>query len=99
MADRRGRLKEVEMALFDDWSEVSPIGDLLVRGSQLHPDRDLIVFPDARHSYAEMLERASHVARGLHALGVRQRDHVGLLAPNGAEFVEAFFAIALLGAV
>src|SRR5919197_269636 len=73
--------------MFDDWCEVSPIGDLVVRGAQLHPERDLIVFPDERYTYAEVLQRASHVARGLYALGVRQRDHVGLLAHNGPEYV------------
>src|SRR5947207_8183195 len=93
------RVNEADLALFDGWCEVSPIGDLLVRGSQLHPDRDLIVFPEARHSYADTLERTCHVARGLHALGIGHRDHVGLLAPNGIEYIEAFFAIALLGAV
>jgi acyl-CoA synthetase (AMP-forming)/AMP-acid ligase II len=30
---------------------------------------------------------------------VRPGDHVGLLAPNGTEFVEGFFGIALLGGV
>ena len=38
-------------------------------------------------------------ARVLKALGVRPREHVGLLLPTCPEFVEYFFAIALCGAV
>jgi fatty-acyl-CoA synthase len=87
------------MATIGDWTEVTPIGDLLVRGARVHPDRDLIVLPEARFSYGEVLERATRVARGLLALGVRPRDHVGLLASNGIEYVEGFFGIALIGGV
>lgn len=82
-----------------DWCEVLPVADLLVRGARSHPDRNLIVFPDSRYTYADVLERATHVARGLIALGVRRGDHVGLLAPNGIEFIEGFFGAALIGGV
>ncbi|MDV7353250.1 class I adenylate-forming enzyme family protein [Rhodococcus oxybenzonivorans] len=82
-----------------DWCEVLPVADLLVRGARSHPDRDMIVFPDSRYTYADVLERATQVARGLIALGVRRGDHVGLLAPNGIEFIEGFFGAALIGCV
>lgn len=87
------------MNTFGDWSAISPVGDLLVRAAHLQPDRDAIVFPDERHTYAALLDRACRVACGLSALGVRARDHVGLLAPNQTGFVEGFFGITLLGAV
>jgi fatty-acyl-CoA synthase len=86
-------------AAFDEWCEVSPIGDLLVRSSKRHPERNAIVFPGERITYADLLERAARMAAGLRTLGVRPRDHVGLLAHNGTEYVEAFFAITLLGGV
>ncbi|WP_124393301.1 class I adenylate-forming enzyme family protein [Rhodococcus wratislaviensis] len=82
-----------------DWCTVTPLGDLLVRGASLHPERDLIVFPDARYTYAEVYERAVGIARGLLAMGVHSGDHVALLAPNGIEFVEGFFGSALIGSV
>lgn len=81
------------------WTEVSTVGDLLARSAALHPDRDALVFPGLRASYASVFEGARNVARGLLALGVRPGDHVGLLAPNGVEYVEAFFGISLLGGV
>ena len=39
------------------------------------------------------------MARGLIALGIRPRDHVALLLPNGGDFLRAFFGAALTGAV
>src|ERR1700722_15604730 len=87
------------MAIFGDWCEVSPIGDLLVRAARLHPERDAIVLPGERHTYGDLLDGAAHVARGLLALGVRRGDHVGVLAPNGIEIVEAIFGVALVGGV
>jgi len=87
------------MAAARDWCEASPIADLLVRGSRLVPDRDAIVFPEHRLPYAELLRRATLVARGLIGLGVRAGDRVGLLAANGPEYVEGFFGVCLAGAV
>jgi fatty-acyl-CoA synthase/long-chain acyl-CoA synthetase len=80
-------------------TEVSTIADLLVRSARQYPDRDALILPDARYRYAELERRARRVARGLHALGVRQGDRVGLLASNSVEYVEGFFGIAFLGAV
>ncbi|GAA4552684.1 class I adenylate-forming enzyme family protein [Pseudonocardia xishanensis] len=81
------------------WAEASPIADLLVRSAVEHPDRDALVFPTHRVTYVELLEGARRVARGLLGLGARPGEHVALLAPNGVEFVEAFFAISMIGGV
>ncbi|MFC5458888.1 class I adenylate-forming enzyme family protein [Massilia niabensis] len=82
-----------------DWCEVSPIGDLLVKGAVFHPERDAIVFPDTRSTYGALLDGAVAVARALLALDVKPGEHVGLMAANGLAFVEAFFGIAMLGCV
>jgi acyl-CoA synthetase (AMP-forming)/AMP-acid ligase II len=81
------------------WVTVSPLGDLLVRAAARHPERDAIVFPHGRRTYAELLNGARRTARGLRGLGIRPGDHVGILMPNCFEFLEAFFATSLLGAV
>jgi fatty-acyl-CoA synthase/long-chain acyl-CoA synthetase len=81
------------------WTEVLPLGDLLVRSATLYPERDAIVFPDSRYTFSEVLERATSVARGLLAVGVQPRQHVGLLAHNQIEFIEGLFGVALAGAV
>jgi fatty-acyl-CoA synthase/long-chain acyl-CoA synthetase len=81
------------------WTEVLPLGDLLIRSAASYPHRDAIVFPDSRYTFTDLLERATRVARGLVAVGVRPRQHVGLLAHNQVEFVEGLFGAALAGAV
>lgn len=75
------------------------LGDLLVEAARREPERTALALPDERRSYSELLAGAHRVADGLAGLGVGAGDRVGLLMPNSAEFVEALFGIALLGAV
>lgn len=81
------------------WTAVTPLGDLLVRSAHLYPDRDALIFPEERATFGQLLTGALVVARGLSAYGVKRGEHVGLLASNSVSFMEAFFGIALLGAV
>ncbi len=62
------------------------------------PDRDALVFPDARLTYAQLLANAEWRARELQALGVRRGGRVGILMPNAPEIVELLVGAALLGA-
>ena len=78
---------------------VTTIGDLLLTAADRYPNDDAIVLPDQKVSYGELAARAIERARGLQAIGVTPKSHVGLLLPTCMEFVEYFFAIALCGAV
>ncbi|MEK7713902.1 MAG: AMP-binding protein, partial [candidate division NC10 bacterium] len=42
------------------------------------PDREAIVFGDARITFARFRERAHRLARGLAALGIRRGDKVAI---------------------
>ncbi len=75
------------------------IADVLTAGAAAYADRTAVVFPDVLRSYAELLDDARGIARGLHALGVRPGDHVGILMPNCMDMVAAFFGISLADAV
>lgn len=77
---------------------VTTIGDLLLTSFDKHPDKVAIVFPETTWTYRELVERAMHTARGLRAMGIKPRDHVGLLLPTSPELIEAFFAVAFCGA-
>ncbi len=80
-------------------TEVSTLGDLLLRAAHHHPDRLALVLPRQRASYAEQREGALRAARALVALGVGRGDHVGILIPNCTEFMETLLGVTLLGAV
>ena len=77
--------------------EVMPLGDVLVRaaggGRRASPSRSL----DRRLTTVELLADAYRVARGLHALGVRRGERVGIVAPNCVDYHAALFGGALLG--
>ncbi len=80
------------------WCEAITVGDLLLRAAESDPGCEAVVFPGARLTFAELVERASTVARGLIGLGVGPRDRVGILMPNSPDCVAAIFGIALAGA-
>ena len=61
-----------------------------------HP---LLVCDGDRISYGEADRRSADLARGLISLGSGKGTHVGLLFPNGAEFVVGMLAAARIGAV
>jgi len=79
--------------------EVTTLGDLLLRAAAKWPDREALVFPQQRLSYAQLADRATERARALQGIGVQPGDHVGILSPNLVEVVELLFATALSGAV
>ena len=78
---------------------VTTMGDLLLTAADRYPDTLALVFPDTQLTYAQLAERALRRARSLKALGVKPRDHVGILMHTCAEFVELFFAISFCGGV
>jgi acyl-CoA synthetase (AMP-forming)/AMP-acid ligase II len=61
-----------------------------------HP---LLVCDAEQLSYADAERRSADLARGLVTLGAGKGSHVGLLYPNGADFVVGMLAAARIGAV
>ena len=62
-------------------------------------ERCMIVLDERRMSYAEADERSAELARGLLASGVVKGTRVGILFPNGPDWVVAFLAVARIGAL
>jgi fatty-acyl-CoA synthase len=80
------------------------IGDTLARRAIYTPDRLAVVDagkPDRPHyTYAQMNERANRFANWLRdEAGIQQGDRVGIVAFDGVEFLDAFFACGKLGAI
>lgn len=80
-------------------TQVSTLGDLVVRSAEAQPGRYALVLPNQRVTYGQLRVEAIRSARALAALGVKKGDHVGILIPNCLEYAETLFGIALLGAV
>ncbi len=80
------------------------IGDWMERGERYFPESlavvDVAKGESGRFSYREMNRRANRLAGFLRDEAFMTRgDRVGILAMNGVEFLDAFFACAKLGAV
>ncbi|WP_182358088.1 (2,3-dihydroxybenzoyl)adenylate synthase [Tomitella gaofuii] len=73
--------------------------DVLRARAAAHGDRLALVAGETRLTYGELAARVDALAAGLHRTGIRRGDHVVVHLPNGAEFVETFFALLRLGAV
>jgi acyl-CoA synthetase (AMP-forming)/AMP-acid ligase II len=69
--------------------------------AQRWPHAEALVFPhqSARRSFAQYREEALALAGALHARGIKQGDHVALLAENRVEWPIVQMAVAALGAV
>ncbi len=77
------------------------LGLLLTKRAFLTPDREAYVDSHSglRLTFADLSARATRLANALVDDGIEPGERVGLLLMNSAEFMEAYFALALAGAV
>ncbi|SDX04361.1 fatty-acyl-CoA synthase [Amycolatopsis xylanica] len=77
------------------------IGDNFARTAAAFPGRDALVdrTTGRRWTYAELAAEVDALALGLHDLGIRKGDRVGIWAPNCAEWTFTQYATAKLGAI
>jgi 2,3-dihydroxybenzoate-AMP ligase len=74
-----------------------PLGALLWRWADEHPDRVAVVDGDVRLTYRELAERADGLAERLGSLGLRSGDNVLVQLPNCWEYVVLTLACFRLG--
>ncbi len=79
--------------------EPCTVAATLRRQATARAEHTLLVCDRERISYAEADRRSADLAHGLIALGAGKGTHIGLLYPNGPEFVVAMLAAARIGAV
>src|SRR5262245_24759359 len=63
------------------------------------PDQEIVYRDFRRLTYAELCDRIGRLASSLAEIGVRPGDTVGVLEWDSNRFLEAFFAIPMMGAV
>lgn len=75
------------------------LGNFLGAVAIRHADREAIVFGDERITYAELEARSRRLARALIGAGLGKGSRVAVLMGSRPEWIEIFFASALVGAV
>jgi len=73
--------------------------NLLDQTAEKFPDRACTIFKGAEISYKEMKDLTDSLAAGLHSLGIKKGDRVGLFIPNTPQFVIAYYALMKIGAI
>ncbi|MFC2036295.1 class I adenylate-forming enzyme family protein [Chloroflexota bacterium] len=63
------------------------------------PDKTAIVFEGNRYTFNQLNERVNRLGNALSNLGVQKGDRVAMLQVNTSQCVEAYFAIARIGAI
>lgn len=76
-----------------------PLFRLLDEAAKNYPDSACTIFKGATITYPEMNELTDKLAAGLHGLGVKKGDRVGIFIPNTTQFVMAYFAVLKVGGV
>jgi fatty-acyl-CoA synthase len=90
--------REALRARFPTWQPAT-LSEFLRTCSAQYGARPFVISDDAIMTYADVDTRATELADGLAALGVRPGDRVGVLMANYPAFVPVKFAIARAGAV
>jgi long-chain acyl-CoA synthetase len=75
------------------------VAAVLAENARRRPAKEALVEGDLRLTFAEVWQRALAQAGALVGLGVRPGDRIALMAPNTAEFPQAYYAIAAAGGV
>jgi acyl-CoA synthetase (AMP-forming)/AMP-acid ligase II len=73
------------------------IAATLSKARRLFPDKEAVVDGDRRLTYRQLAERVDRLAAGLAAIGLSSQDCISIVAPNSLEFLETYYAAAVLG--
>ena len=77
------------------------IGDNLAAAVEKYGEREalVVVHQDIRWTYNQLWDEVDKVARGLHGMGFRKGDRVGVWGPNSVEWFLVQYATARLGVI
>jgi acyl-CoA synthetase (AMP-forming)/AMP-acid ligase II len=72
--------------------KLGTFADVVYRNALLYPDSEAFVCGPERRRYGQFNQRVNALVHGLHALGIRKGDVVGILSWNRIEYPEVFGA-------
>lgn len=81
------------------WISVTTLGDMVAQRAQEHPQREAVLFPDARYTYAEVDSLSDRYARVLIGLGVDNGDRVGYFFHESIHSLAVLLGAAKIGAI
>ena len=98
-ATQRSGMTEESCVRDNKKANAETVPALLSAACTLWPDNDLAVFDNESISYQQAETRSANLAQQLISAGVGRGTHVGILLPNGVEFILSYLAINRIGAV
>ncbi|MBU0516476.1 MAG: AMP-binding protein, partial [Proteobacteria bacterium] len=75
------------------------LAQLLTNSAQQRPDHPAIVFGRRRVTFQELDQGSDRLAWGLQERGIAPGDRCVLMMPNSITWIEAYYALAKIGAV
>jgi acyl-CoA synthetase (AMP-forming)/AMP-acid ligase II len=73
--------------------------DFLSISAAICPDRDCVVFEGKRYTFSQVNERSNRLANALLGLGIKKGERVAILQVNCNQYLEAYYAVAKVGAI
>jgi len=73
--------------------------EFLMITSAICPDRAAISFEGKKYTFAQLSERVNRLANALSGVGIEKGDVVAILQVNCNQYVEAYYAVAKIGAI
>lgn len=74
------------------------IGRILTKNAERSPQKIALVDGGRRCSFQQFNQKVNRLGNALLAKGIQKGDRVGVLLPNGQEFLISFFSLAKIGA-
>jgi len=75
------------------------LGEMIVRDARKFPDKEALIYGKTRLTYKQFNARINQLAHALLDLGIKKGSKVAILAFNCNQFMEAYFALAKIGAM
>ena len=66
--------------------------ELLENTEKNFPRKDAVIMNDIHYTYRQIVESIRNFSSVLQQQGVRAQQKVGLMFPNGADYIVAFFS-------
>src|SRR5579859_3641220 len=83
----------------DSVASLPTVADIVRHHGRTRPDRVALYFEGRSVSFGELDRRASRVAQGLIAAGIKPKARIAILAKNDPAFFELWFGATKAGAV